>query len=228
MAIEKSKIINILNYNENPVCIKTHLKEYMCSEGTAESPSILPLDFSEVESLNSNSDVFKIGTLFFESDIQEEVYEALRILNWKDILKNEDIEDILLHPSKEGLSKIIDIKSVMLFERVRGIYYSMKNTNGYDLSTRVEKIITTRYKELCNKKLKTEITLVAKDMITPISSEEVNELKEQNQNLQTQMVQMQEMMAKLLASNSSNTPPVVAEPTPKRKPGRPAKKDSVK
>jgi len=236
MAIIKSRIINVLNYNENPVCIKTHLKEYMCEKSDGVSPSITPLEFSEVQSLNSNSPVFKIGILFFSEDEQEEIYEELRILDWKNILNNDDIKKILLHPTLEGLTKIVEIKSVMQFERIRGIYYSLKNTNEYDLSVRLEKVINTRYKELCNRKINSKIQLSKKDTITSVSTDEVDSLKKQNELLQEQMSNMQKMMEKMMDMQTGNSQTEESiknenvnneeadtEIPAKKKPGRPKK-----
>lgn len=228
--MEKSKIINVLNYNENPVCIKTHLKEYLCPAMEGNNPSITPLVFSEVESLNSNSPVFRNGILFFEKRIQEEVYSELRIIDWKDILNNKDIENILLHPTLDGLLKIVNIKSVMLFERVRGVFFSLKNSNQHDISTRVEKIVNTRYKELCNRKLKSNIVLTAKDTVEPVSTAEVNDLKKQNELLQEQMSNMQKMMEQMMSLQNNNiSSEKVSEimqtgtNTTGKKPGRPKK-----
>lgn len=228
MAIEKSKIINVLNYNENPVCIKTHMKEYICQKSENGVPSITPLEFSEVESLNSNSPVFKIGNLFFEEGMQEEIYNEIRLLEWKDILRNEDIEKILLYPSLDGLSKIVNIKSVMLFERVRGIFFSLKNSNQHDLSTRVENVINTRYKELCNRQLNTKIVLTAKDTTSKASTEEVSDLKKQNESLQEQMCQMQKMMEQMMAMQNSNVKVEKQEPVGEEKKVNPKSTQSKK
>ncbi len=203
MAINENKLINVLNYNDNVVVIKTHKAEYLCPSQENGQPSITPLTFAEVESLNSNSNAFKIGTLRFPEDIQENVYNEIRISDWKDILTNETIEDIILHPSLEGLTKLISIKSVALFERVRGIFFSLKNTNQYDISTRVEKIINARYKELNNRQIKTNIILTTKDTNAQIPNDEVNALKEQNEMMKTQLESMQKMMEQMMAMQSN-------------------------
>ena len=204
MTINENKLINVLNYNENPVVIKTHVREYLCQSSEGESPSITPLTFSEIESLNSNSNAFKIGTLRFPTDIEADVYKALRITDWEEILTNKDIETMVLHPSLSGLTKLIAINNVQLFERVRGIFFSLKNTNQYDISTRVEKIVIARYKELCNRQIKTNIILSVKDTNTTVPAEEVNALKEQNNILQEQMVQMQKMMEQMISMQGIN------------------------
>lgn len=204
MTINENKLINVLNYNENPVAIKTHVREYLCQSSEDGSPSITPLTFSEIESLNSNYNAFKIGTLRFPTDVEEDVYKALRITDWEEILTNKDIETMVLHPSLSGLTKLIAINNVQLFERVRGIFFSLKNTNQYDISTRVEKIVVARYKELCNRQIKTNIVLSVKDTNTTVPAEEVNALKEQNNILQEQMAQMQKMMEQMISMQSNN------------------------
>lgn len=204
MTINENKLINVLNYNENPVAIKTHVREYLCQSAEHDAPSITPLTFSEIESLNSNSNAFKIGTLRFPTEIEKDVYEALRITDWEEILTNKDIEDIILHPSLSGLTKLIEIKNVQLFERVRGVFFSLKNTNQYDISTRVERIVNARYKELCNKQIKTDILLSTKDTNTAITNEEVDALKEQNLALQEQMEKMQKMMEQMMIIQTKN------------------------
>lgn len=230
MAINENKLINVLNYNENPVVIKTHIREYLCQSAEHNVPSITPLTFSEIESLNSNSNAFKIGTLRFSPDNEADVYEALRITDWEKILTNKDIEDIILHPSLSGLTRLVEINNVQLFERVRGVLFSLKNTNLYDISTRVEKIVNTRYKELCNKQIKTGIILSARDTATAVPMEEVSALKEQNNALQQQMLQMQKMIEQMMAMQTGNNTTttdeaqdevVIAEP---KKPGRPSTK----
>lgn len=231
MAINENKLINVLNYNDNPVAIKTHQREYLCQPQENGQPSITPLIFAEIQSLNGNSNAFKIGTLRFPEDIEEKVYEEIRIADWREILKNEDIENIILNPSLDGLTKIISIKNVALFERVRGIFFSLKNTNQYDISTRVEKIINARYKELCNRKIKTDIILTPKDTSTSVPSEDVNALKEQNEIMKAQMETMQKMMEQMMAMQTQNINEEIqnidseTDKTPKpKKAGRPSTK----
>lgn len=237
MSVDTTKLINVLNYNMNPVAIKTHVKEYLCNPAeNEESPSINPLSVSEIESLNSTTNAFKIGTLRFPENIEKEMYEeVLRIVDWKNILTNEQIKDIILHPTVEGLSKFIEIKNVSLFERVRGIFFLLKNSNQYDISNRVEAIVLRRFKELSNQQVKTSIQLTSKDSNTSIPNEEVVALKEQNQAMQSQMEAMQKMMEQMMAMQANNIqqattdekdikPKVETEKTDVKKAGRPPKK----
>lgn len=206
MSLDTTKLINVLNYNMNPVAIKTHIKEYICSSAESEdSPSIKPLSISEIESLNSDTNAFKIGTLRFPENIEKQMYEeVLRIVEWKDILTNKQIKDIILHPTVDGLSKLVEIRNVSLFERVRGIFFLLKNSNQYDISNRVEAIILRRYKELCNQQVKTSIKLTSKDTSTAIPNEEVIALKEQNNAMQSQIEAMQKMMEQMMTMQANN------------------------
>lgn len=213
MSLDKTKLINVLNYNFNPVIIETHVKGYICDAATADDePSITPLSISEIESLNSKTNAFKIGILRFPQEIEQEMYEEiLRIKDWKDILTNSEIKDIILHPSIDGLSKIIAIKNTSLFERVRGVFFLLKNANRYDISNRVEAVVMRRYQELCNQQVVTNIQLTPRDAVSNVSSEEVSALKEANQNMQTQLEAMQKMMEQMMAMQQASQS-AVAQP----------------
>lgn len=214
MSIDKTKLINVLNYNMNPIAISTHLKEYLCAPAVDEdTPSITPLSLSEIESMGTKDLVFKIGLLSFPEDIQKEIYEEhLRMTDWENILTNKQIKEIILNPSPEGLSKIIAIKNSAYMERVRGIFFMLKNSNAYDISHRVEIVINRRYKELSNQQVKTSIELTQKDNVKPsISKEEVNLLKEQNDALQSQIEAMQKMMEQMMAMQNQKVQATTTE-----------------
>lgn len=134
---------------------------------------------------------FKIGLLRFEERDQSDIYAELRIDGWQDILTDQDIETLLLSPTMEGLQKIINIQNDAYFERVRGVFLGLKST-GADLSTKVETIITKRYKELMDRKRVSEIHL------TPVvKRDEQGETKAELEAMRAQMAAMQEMLVKL-------------------------------
>ena len=134
--------ISVLNYNSFAVVISTKTEGFLVPAMTNGVPSSIPLSYQEIEYINTSSNAFKTGTLRFEVDIEEEMYKSLRIVNWKDILTNKQIEDMLINPTMEGLQRIVDIQDVNYFERIRGIFVGLKNSNEYDISTR-EKVINT-------------------------------------------------------------------------------------
>ena len=219
--------ITVLNYNEFYVISPASTRTYTFEPADEGVPTLDTLPFSDIEFINSHSNAFRTGLLFFKEDQQEEIYKELKIFDWKDILTNQQIEDILLNPTIEGLQKIINITDDTTFERVRGILVKIKNSNSYDLSNRVINVIEARHKEIQRRIMKTQIVLQARDVKTNnIGSEEVDSLK-------TQLAEMQAMMAQMMANQNSQVNTTVEnkienkveEETPaKKSAGRPSTK----
>lgn len=227
--ITQAEKINVLNYNENKVSVMVSPTESFTFEPSVngEIPSVIPMTFEQIRYAN-NYNTFKGGFLFFEKDKEKEIYEELGIANWESILNNKEIREILLSPSYEGLKKIVDIKDSAVFERVRAVFHKLKTEGTNDISVRVQQIISTRYKELQNKKTTTSIVIEKKDIVSSIPNQEVDALKAENKAMQEQLANMQAMMEKLLSQQSStpttNTTDNKEETTPKKKsPGRPKK-----
>lgn len=229
--IKDMKTINLLNYNENVVVVSTKHDSYAIEPAIdSETPTILPLNLEEILYINGNSAAFKSGILRFPEEIKKEMYEDhLRIPNWKDLMTIKEMEDIVLRPTMEKLVKLVGIKDVGTFDRLRGVFTRLKNTTNSDISMRVERIINARADELRRGIRNTEIVIKPKDTASVIQNEEVDALKEQNIALQKQMTQMQEMMEKMLAAQASNANDPVITDTEEtindtvKKPGRPKK-----
>lgn len=215
--------INVLNYNENEVFVdssKEHYKFNASRDG--KTPSIISMPLSELQNICSNTDIIVTGWLTFDNDVKEEIFKELRVPDWENILTNEDIEEILVHPTLEGLQKIIDIQNQTYFDRVRIIMFKLIR-KGIDISTKVNRIITQRYDELRKRQRISSIALTKKD--TQVSRDEVKALSEQNALLQTQLDEMKKMMKQMMAmqnkeSNNSNSGTTTQT---KKKPGRPTK-----
>lgn len=225
--ITQAEKINVLNYNENKVSVMVSPTESFTFEPSidGEIPSFIPMTFEQIRYAN-NYNTFRGGFLFFEESREKEIYEELGINNWEGILNNKEIRKILLNPSFEGLKKIVDIKDSAVFERVRAAFHKLKSEGTNDVSVRVQQIISTRYKELQNKKVNTSIVLEKKDIVQSASNQEVESLKAENKAMQEQLTNMQAMMEKLLAQQSAK--PETNEPkkeitAPKKSPGRPKK-----
>lgn len=227
--IKQAEKINVLNYNENKVSVMVSPSDSFTFEPSVdgEVPSIIPMAFEQIRYAN-NYNTFRGGFLFFEEDKAKEIYEELGISNWENILNNKEIRDILLNPTYEGLKKIVDIKDSAVFERVRAVFHKLKAEGTNDISVRVQQIISTRYKELQNKKATTSIVIEKKDIASSIPNQEVESLKAENKAMQEQLANMQAMMEKLLSQQSStvttNTTDNKKETTTQKKsPGRPKK-----
>ena len=221
--------INVLNYNENEVFVdsaKDHYKFNASRDG--KTPTIVPMPLSELQYISSNTDIIVTGWLTFDTDVKEEVYKELRIANWKDILSNDNIKEILTKPTMEGLQKIIDIENQTYFDRVRIAMFNLMN-DGVDITTKVSRIVNQRYDELQKRQRKSSIILTKKD--TTVSADKVKELSEQNASLQSQLDEMKKMMEQMMAMQTAsqvgtkveNKEETVKETTTK-KAGRPPKK----
>lgn len=203
--IKEAEKIGVLNYNENSVSIRTSPTESYRFERSVDgvTPTIVFLTIGQIRYAN-NYNAFRNGLLFFEKNREKEVYEELNIDDWENILSNNDIREIIIHPTFEGLKKIISIKDDSMFERVRAAYHKLKVENTHDISIRVAQIIETRYREIQNKKLTTSIVLEKKDIATPVDNREVESLKSANEAMQKQLEEMQKMMSELLAKKDDS------------------------
>lgn len=231
MSIINLQNITVLNYNENDVFVdssKEHYKFNASRDGI--NPTMQDIPINELQYICSNTDILVTGWLTFNEDEKEEIFTALRVPNWRDILTNEDIREILTNPTMEGLQRILDITSITYFDRVRIVMFKLLS-EGIDISSKVKNVVDRRYDELQKRQRITSIVLNPRVEEKKVSNEQVKELSEQNAKLQEQIEQMKQMMEKLMASQTSdsagdsNTTKVDAE-APKKKAGRPPKKSS--
>lgn len=205
MSIKENIAIKIYNYNPFVLNVTTNVRTHTlvpCYD--INNPTFSTVTYSELDYYNSVSNCLRNGMVAFEESIEKEIYEALGIVNYKDILTNKTIKDILINPTKEKLSKIISTTDESVFNRVNAIYRGLVNGGQHDISNRVTNIIETRIDEFRHGILSTRIQLVAKD--DSIVNDDIDSVKKQNESLQAQLNQMQEMMSMLLASqNTENT-----------------------
>lgn len=201
MAISKTKNYLVLNYGHSPVGISTRHENYLIPGAEGDTPASLPLTIDEIQVVNSNSPVFKVGMLRFEEKDEKDIYEELRIPNWQDILTDKDIEDILLNPTAETLQKLVSIDSEPYYERIRGVYMGLKGS-GAAISLNVSNAIEARRDELLRHKRTTDILVTANPdgQSKAASSEEVDDLKRQ-------LAEMQAMMAKMMEGKAENNKP---------------------
>ena len=226
--IKETEKISVLNYNENRVSVEVAPNKSYSFEPSNDgvTPTVIPMSIDEIRYAN-NSTAFKNGTLFFDKSREEEIYKELNITDWKNILSNNAIREIILHPTYDGLNRIIAIKDSAEFERVRAVFHKLKQDETHDVSVRVAQIINTRYKELLNRQINTSIVFTKKDIPENVNSAEVDELKAQNAAMQEQMAQMQKLIEQMMATqntanNTSNKEENPKEET-KKSPGRPKK-----
>lgn len=221
MSIKENVSIPVYNYNESNICIPTNISTHILPPAVDGVPSVDYLSFAEINYINGISDCFRTGLVRFDDNDKEEIYSALGFADWKNILTNDEIRDILLNPTIEGLQRIIDVTNASIFDRIRTIFVSLKENTDNDISNRVIKIMETRELEFKRGIYKTQIVLKPKDVSEKaVSNDEINAIKEQNAMLMEQLAEMQKMIASLKNNKfeTSNT-----ETT--KKAGRPSTKN---
>ena len=169
----------------------------------------------EIKYVN-NSKVFKNGILEFPSDLEDEIYEVLRIDKNK-VLKFNEIRDILLHPTKDGLTKILSITSLSDFDRVRGQFQKLKY-DGYKLTLDVADLIDKRTKELFNNKIKSDVMIEKIDMESK-NQKRVDELERQLEEMKAMLAQALATKTEAISENVDDESKTVV----KKSPGRPKK-----
>lgn len=223
--MDRNKTYLVMNYSRSPVGVRTRNDSFIIEGGNCEEPSSLPFTIDEIVQINNGSDVFSSGLLRFEKEYEAEIYEELRIRNWKDIMTDNEIENIIKNPTIEGLQKIISIKSEFYFERIYGIYIGLLNA-GFPLSQKIQNALRARRYEFAHNKLTSQIQIVPKEEQNNEVHEEVNELKSQNESMAKQLAEMQKMMEKLSADKAVEKDDKVKETNiaaTAKKPGRPRK-----
>lgn len=201
MAVQKDKQYLILNYNPHVVTLSTKNDNYALDAMTNDMPSSLPFTFDEIAAINSRSPIIRFGLVRFETEHEQDLYEELRISDWQNILTNEQIEDIILHPTIEGLERFIAISDQFYFNRVRGIFMGLRNA-GYEISNKIDNIVNARYTELMSGKRNSNIVMTPKAPPAQVG-EDIEKLKAQSEDTQKALeAQRAEMEAKLAAQQA--------------------------
>lgn len=187
------KHIPVLNYNESCVCIKVSPdKSIKLDPAVGNEPYLIPLTLDEIRYAN-NGTAFKTGTLEFPPELEEEIYDELRIDTSK-VMKLSEIRDILITPTKDGLIKIVSMQSLSDFDRVRGQFQKLKY-EGYKLTLDIARIIDRRTNELFNNQTKTNIQISDADSVK--NNEKVS-------TLERELEEMKALLAQFMAEKDSN------------------------
>jgi hypothetical protein len=198
-------MIDVINYHSFDIAIRTKDRGYLVEAMKNGIPTRLPLELEEIRYINTSSNAFKLGLLFFDESVEQEMYEKeLRIHYWRDILRPSEIKNILLNADIEGLTRILNIKDIIVFEIVRGIFTQLKNED-YNISVRLDKIISQRFTELNNRIYDTRILLKPKDVEIPITSQDVESIKQENSEMKTEIESLKQMVEQLLNTKKNET-----------------------
>lgn len=199
MALSKTRNYLLLNYCQSPVAVNTRYDSFLIPGGTEDDPGSMPFTIDEMSVINNKTKAIRIGLLWPENDFKEEIYEELRIPNWRSIMTDSEIRDIILNPTIDGMQKIIDIDNDAYFERIRGIYIGLRNA-GHDISNKVVNIMEARRQEFSKNQRNSRIVLTPHEREAAFDnrSDEIKAMKEQ-------MAAMQEMLNRFMSQANNGT-----------------------
>lgn len=228
MSIRENMAIPVLNYNNQYVFAISNITTYSFAPSTENIPTVAYISFPEIVYINSISDCFRTGLLTFADEVKEDVFKELKCTDWQNIITNEEIRNIIKNPTKEGLEKLINITNESIFNRVRYALIELKNSNAYDISSRVIKVIDARWQEIKRGIFKSQIQINFKNATNHTTSDESVELEKMktlNANLQEQLDNMQKMIEQLMNNKATEDSDIEQENKPKqtKKVGRPTK-----
>lgn len=153
----------LYNYSTSKIIVALRDGSVVVEGGTRDQPGVYPFTLMELQQIASSSPVIQVGYLRPAKEDAKFIYETLRIRNWEDILTEEDIEQMVLHPTVEGLTKLISIKDAFYYERVYGIFIGLKNVNA-PMADNVSRLLKGRYKELQKGKINTDYVIKERDI----------------------------------------------------------------
>lgn len=233
MNIREKKNIKVYNECPSQVNLIGQRREYIFPP-CEDEPTMNFVDFDEIEYAHSRTKVFTLGLLRFDEDEQEEMYAALGIKNWKEkVWFKKDIEDYIQHPTAEKMQRIIDTNNISAFERIRAVMVKYMNEHR-DISQNVINIINARYNEICSGVLNSKIVIRSSDITQTVSSDEVDELKRQLEEMKSMIAQMMKTTQGVQAAQEESKAQIKAESKtePKVEPKvgtkRPGRKTTVK
>lgn len=198
-----SNKIKIENHNPFNLSIRSNLRDYILSPVSEDgTPTVEYLTLEEIIWVDSNTNAIRTGLITINEDDREEVFREIKFEDGDKIITNKDVENILLNPSVDGLSKIIEITDASTFDRVYAVFVGLKEGGSVDISNRVINLMNERYKEFKRGQNVSHIKIERKDTETVISQDRAKELESQNESLKQELSELKDMMKQILASQN--------------------------
>ena len=199
--INSTTPIKVYNHGVCNIGMAGQLREYMLP-GATSAPTVLTMPFSEVEYINSRTNVFSSGALQFDPAKCDEVYKALYMDNWRDtVLFDEEIARIIRESDFSAAEKFLRVTDIATIQRVRGHLVGLLNSNTVDISKRMIDLIEARYDEVNRGVRQSKINL---DTAAKRAKEDEDP---RILAMQEQMRAMQEQMQALLAAQNAEKKP---------------------
>lgn len=142
--------IRVYNYSQSPVGFPSnHSVNGVFIRGRDEDEDFVVerVDFDDIETENTKSDLFKVGRLRFHPDEEDEIYKKLGIEDRENIKTDTELMAILKDESVENIKRITSIKSSSLLNRLKELLFKMER-NGDIPSPNITAVVTERLNEL--------------------------------------------------------------------------------
>lgn len=192
--IDSTTPVRVYNHGVCNIGMAGQLREYMLP-GAKSAPTVLSMPFSEVEYINSRTNLFSSGALQFDPDVCDEIYRSLYLENWQDtVLFDEEISRIIRENDLVSAKKFLLVKDIATMQRIRGHLIGLINSNTVDVSKRMIDLIEARYDEVNHGVRSTKIRL--DNAIARAQADEDPRILA----MQEQMLAMQKQMETLLAA----------------------------
>ena len=225
MALNFNQTYRVLNYCSSPISVSTKNESVLINGGSESDPGVWNFTIDEIRQINNTSKVFKVGHLWFDEDVAEDMYKELKIFDYENILTDAQIEDMLCNPTDETIATLLEIKEKAYYDRIYGIFIGLRNA-GYPISMVLDSILRERYKELMFGRTTTQI---------PYKTPKETEAEQQEQARIKDLERKVEILAAALESKTNESTDVgdVVEkkqsaPKPKTKTTRKTTKTSDK
>ena len=209
------KTVDVLNYNQSSVFVQGIQVSYTFKPARGDGkPVVVPIPMDDLKYISSNNSIISTGILTFNEDEKPEIYKELRIHNWEEILTDEQIEDILLNPTVDGMKKLIAIDNSVYFQRVVRILHILLQY-GESVTALTVNRIQQRASELRRRQRKSDIVIGEDSIPAPQKSAEELEAKiaqlEADQDAKIQAA-VAAALAKLSESTSAEKPKPASKP----------------
>lgn len=199
-SIQEENKIKVYNHSPARIAVQGRLRGYLFEPQTDGFPTFEIMSFEEIEYINSKSPVFRTGALRFDESVEEAVFDALGYVDYKtNLLTEEQIQEMLSHPTVENQKKILAIRDIATFERVRGYAVCMANTGDVRISSVMTHLLNMRFNELQRGIVASNVPVREEKQAT-FTDEATAAVMQQNALLMSQLAEMQEKMEQMLAA----------------------------
>jgi hypothetical protein len=226
--IKSRNDIKVYYYGRSQLAYEEEGRKYLFDGAVDGIPTVKRMSFSAIEAGNSKGLMFATGTLVFDPNEREELFAALGRTDWRETYwSEEDIDNLLLHPTVSELNRMLKIRDMLTIERIRGRMTYLKNTALQRPSEKVIELVNHRYEEVQKGIVRSSRSVTAADagitkemednsVLKAKNAQLQEELTKQKDDLQSQLAQLQAQIAQLLANQN--------KPVEEKKPVAPVEK----